>query len=64
MTNYERIRQMSVDEMVKFLRDKATSYCPRYDQFEGECIHGWHDYDENDCRDCAIKYLESEVSEK
>lgn len=61
MMIYESIKAMSIEELAEFLRDKATDYCSQYDRFDGGCVHGWHGYDYNDCKDCAIKYLESEV---
>lgn len=71
MTNYERIKNMSVEEMAEFLKT-----CVSDDLTHGigcyQCIdYGTHHYTEGDCEaNCSIfsigldvkKYLESEVT--
>ena len=40
MTNFERIKNMSVEEMAEFLGKKP--YCTLY---KSDCIYGWHGSD-------------------
>ena len=55
MTNYEKIKQMSIEEIAELFP------CPyQYILNEEECIHGWHEYD---CIKCTKQWLESEVEE-
>lgn len=58
MTNYEKIKAMSVEEMAKWFADMA----------EGECVFcpalSSCKFDENEeCEGCMKKYLESEAEE-
>ena len=56
MTNFERIKAMSVDEMAKaFELHTACSICPAYKV----CPDKWGKYD--DCCDFIKKWLEREV---
>lgn len=66
MTNYERIKAMTVDEMAKFL-DTITTLC--YDKlgsYGTSCFHcPLRQTYKNGCGVNTIKkYLESEVQEK
>ena len=58
MTNYEKIKAMSVEEMADFLIEDPIPFCENYGGLE--CIYGWH---ESDCRGHAKQWLESEVEE-
>lgn len=59
MTNYERIRRMSVEEMARVIDvyDLEVSYC------KADCKWG-EEYDYNvpdgECRKCIIKWLQEE----
>ena len=57
MTNFEKIKAMSVEEMADFLTENPSPFCENQ---EFECIYGWH---ESDCRGHAKQWLESEVEE-
>lgn len=54
MTNYEHIKNMTVDEMSEFIS------CPYLYDLD-ECKFGWHAATET-CEECKKKWLESEVS--
>lgn len=56
MTNYEKIKNMSVDEMAKKLAEE-TKFCA----FVGCPTVG--NITTEDCRKCIAKWLESEVEE-
>lgn len=56
MTNYEKIKSMSITEMADFLSDERP-YCTLA---KSDCIYGWH---ENDCAAHAEQWLESEAEE-
>lgn len=56
MTNYERIKSMSVEEMAEEMP------CPYLNDPHGECKYGWHTQ-ELTCKECAKQWLEREVSE-
>ena len=62
MTNYERIKAMSVEEMVEFLNDSVFS-CEKHCVFtvDGEC--DMHDHNENTCAKGVELWLNSEVEE-
>lgn len=53
MTNYEKIKNMSVEEMAEFLQE--SPFCTLVG---GECIYGWH---ECDCEAHAMKWLNLEA---
>ncbi len=59
MTNYERIKEMSIDELAQAMGDCAKDYgcycCP----FEYECIK----QSGNTCKQHIKSWLESEVTE-
>lgn len=54
MTNYEKIKAMSVEEMAEFIPDWSFKACKIS-----------HDYIEcdNECEKCVKEWLESEVEE-
>lgn len=54
MTNYEKIKNMSVEEMAELLQE--SQFCMFV--HGTECIYGWH---ESDCKEHAKQWLESEV---
>ena len=54
MTNYERIKQMSVEEMASYFCIGGLPICP---------LHAPHCKD-NKCPECFKKWLESEVDKK
>lgn len=56
MTNYEKIKNMSVEEMAEFLQN-SQPYCTLS---EGDCVNGWHGYT---CDKHAKQWLNSEVEE-
>lgn len=56
MTNFERIKNMTVEEMAKVIP------CPYIKEAYDECKYGWHEKEET-CEDCIKHWLESEVSE-
>ena len=58
MTNYDRIKQMSIDEMVTMLDNfhLDCSYCPAY----GFCNESFED---KECRDIVKLWLLQEVEE-
>lgn len=58
ITNYERIKNMSIEEMVEFLGKKP--YCALENPCEVDCIYGWHGCQ---CEEHAKEWLESEVKE-
>ena len=56
MTNFERIKAMSVEEMAKFLQDVNLVY--------GDCMVGLEECkhsDDNNCAICFKEWLETEV---
>lgn len=53
MTNYERIKNMSVEEMANFF-ENLCECPPGCDIYSGYCLS-------NRCIDCQSKWLESEV---
>lgn len=60
MTNFERIKGMSVEELANFLLkiiDQNTAQC-----IIGEGICKWEDYPTHNkgCKDCFKEWLESE----
>ena len=57
MINYERIKQMSVEEMALFLGSKPYCYL---ENGEVDCINGWHGCQ---CKEHAKEWLESEVKD-
>ena len=56
VTNYEKIKQMSIQELAEFLGQKP--YCTLN---EVDCIYGWHG---NDCAKHAKEWLESRSDDK
>ena len=56
MTNFERIKAMSVEELSRFII--STAWVCRYCDPEKEC--GWDD----DCSLCSKEWLESEVQDE
>ena len=59
MTNYERIKSMTIDEMAKFLRRVHSAYSDCMIELE-KCKH--LDIDD-DCVICFKEWLETEVKE-
>lgn len=55
MTNYDKIRNMSIDEMAKFLAYEKRAACTGVSAYK--CYHC------DDCTVCSHKWLESEVEE-
>lgn len=53
-TNYERIRNMSIEEMAKWIAEG---------KFFKRCKKDWLDCIGTNCVDCQKEWLESEVSE-
>lgn len=53
MTNYEKIKSMSVEEMADFIGRKP--FCTLGDD---DCIYGWHD---SNCWEHAKSWLESKA---
>ena len=53
MTNYERIKQMSVEEMASYFCIGGLPICP---------LHAPHCQDDK-CSECFKKWLESEVDD-
>ena len=52
MTNADRIRNMSDEELAEFIP------CPYMKDPYDECAHGWHDYG---CSKCKLEWLQSEA---
>ena len=54
MTNYEKIKNMNIDEMAKFISDSGGDcfFCPALDSCGGNCP---------DCEETIKTYLESEA---
>ena len=72
MTNFEKIKQMSVEEMAEAIQNITNSeYDVKFCQNKKECDEKLDDFCfENDvfdvdlpCRNCIIEWLESEVQE-
>ena len=57
MTNFEKIKAMSVEEMAMFLND-TTSVCLCCEYLTSCCVDGTYD-----CYEGTRKWLESEVEE-
>ena len=58
ITNYERIKNMSVEEMGEFISEKFDSDCPpRTPNYNSDCMNC-------ECKKCWEHWLESEVDEK
>ena len=55
MTNYERIKNMTIEEMAKMILHGNATFCT---MFESDCIYGWHD---SHCTVHARQWLESEA---
>ena len=64
MTNFERIKSFSIDEMAKFLNSEADNYCfdmcaastgDKYKCYIGE------DASPKQCNECIKKWLSKEV---
>lgn len=55
MTNYENIKNMSIEQMAKFIREVASCDCAC-------CPQELYEYCNNDCIGGAKEYLESEVT--
>ena len=56
MTNFEKIKQMSVEEMENFIRAISLGFdpwCDRHCKMQGE----------DNCNTCLAKWLESEVED-
>ena len=60
MTNFERIKGMSVEELAEFLLKVNTAYSEPCMTGEKDCK--WEDYQTHDkgCKDCFKEWLESE----
>ena len=68
-TNYNRIRNMSVEELAKFIdeyglfsADICYSHCEKTTGNKYKCPYDEKNRDEH-CIDCVIEWLNSEVSE-
>ena len=61
VTNADRIRAMSDEELVKFLLKVNTAYAEPCMTGEGVCK--WEDYPTHDkgCKDCFMEWLQSEA---
>lgn len=57
MTNYEKIKNMSIGGMAELLQE--SPFCALVEG--GECIYGWH---ECDCEAHAMKWLNSIAEDK
>ena len=57
MTNFERIKAMSVEEMA------ARIPCPHMVDAYDECKFGWHERTQT-CEECAREWLEREVQDE
>ncbi len=57
MTNYEKVKSMSVEEMADFIGKKP--FCTLN---ISDCVYGWYN-DDYDCREHAKCWLESEVTQ-
>ena len=55
MTNYEKIKNMSIEEMAGFLAYERRGACAKVSAYK--CYH------RDDCTICFRKWLESEVEE-
>lgn len=55
MTNYDRIRNMSIEEMAEFITEQP-SFCGMVNGID--CNYGWNG---GDCINHAKQWLESEV---
>ncbi len=65
MTNFEKIKAMSVEEMAEFIENEAykidpCNYCENYSLKAPHCTSLIQSVD---CRKATMKYLESEVEE-
>lgn len=66
MTNYEKIKAMSVEEMAEFMFDENENnynycdFCKQYSNYAPHCESV--DFEE-DCIKARMKWLESEVEE-
>lgn len=60
MTNYQKIKGMSVEELAEFLLKINTAYAQPCMTGETDCK--WEDYPTHDkgCNDCFKEWLESE----
>lgn len=60
MTNFERIKGMSVEELAEFILKVNTAYSEPCMTGETDCK--WEDYPTHDkgCKDCFKEWLESE----
>lgn len=60
MTNYKKIKGMSVEELAEFLLEVNCAYSEPCMTGETDCK--WEDYPthDKDCKDCFKKWLESE----
>ena len=55
VTNAEKIRSMSDEELAGFLLNANVNFCTA---METDCIYGWHD---RDCKKHALDWLHEEV---
>lgn len=62
-TNFDRIKDMGVEEMAEFLLKVNTAYAESCMTGEKDCK--WEDYPTHDkgCKDCFKEWLEREVEE-
>lgn len=58
MTLFDKIKNMTIEEMAHFMVEHHSDYCNIFSEHYGECIHGWHKPPEDACEECAKKYLE------
>ena len=61
MTNFEKIKQMSVDEISEFLFVHQFLKCNNCDYYKKQC--GGEYFDDKSCTVGIKKWLESEVDE-
>lgn len=63
ITNFERVKNMEIDELAEFLERVNTAYAEPCMMSGGDCK--WEDYPTRNkgCKDCFKEYLEREVEE-
>ena len=66
MTNYDRIKSMSVEEMAEMLYDESENHYTYCDNCQYQSFYAPHCSSndiESDCKKAVIKWLESESEE-
>lgn len=61
-TNYDRIRNMSVEEMAEVIYKQCDSICDNVCKAKGGCPYG-DNIEPNNCKDCIKDWLNSEVQD-